>query len=58
MTIVQKPYCIKPNKCNCIKYLSLNMDALMYLQKIKIVQNNGHPKKKKKKRQGKQQTRK
>ena len=31
---LQKPYCIKPKKGNCIKYSSLNMDALMYLQKI------------------------
>ena len=31
---LQKPYCIKPKKGNGIKYSSLNMDALMYLQKI------------------------
>ena len=45
---LQKPYCIKPKKGNGIKYSSLNMDALMYLQKIKMVQNNGTPKKKEK----------
>ena len=36
-------------KGNCIKYSSLNLDALMYLQKIKMVQNNGTPKKRKNK---------
>ena len=45
MTIIQKPFKVTSLERQLYKFLSLNMDELMYLQKFKIVQNNGPLKK-------------
>ena len=45
MTIIQKPFKVTSLERQLYKFPSLNMDELMYLQKFKIVQNNGPLKK-------------
>ena len=57
MTIIQKPFKVTSLERQLYKFLSLNMDELMYLQKFKIVQNNGPLKKIiKKKRENSKET--